>query len=171
MLVAALIWLRVPDAHSDGKGAGFKEQLAGIREVFASRHFWRYARMGFWMTGGFMAVQGLWASRWMNVLEGMDRAAIASRLTWISGAMLAGFLFMGFFATRLVHRGIKLEKVYLGAMVVALGSFGLICLAPGLAGNLPVAGARHLLLRCPTSRIRSSPKHSRPHCPGAPTRH
>ena len=142
VLVAALIWLRVPDAHSDGKGAGFKEQLAGVREVFASRHFWRYAPMGFWMTGGFMAVQGLWASRWMNVLEGMDRAAIASRLTWISGAMLAGFLFMGFFATRLVHRGIKLEKVYLGAMIVALGSFGLICLAPGLAGNLlwPVLG-------------------------------
>ena len=42
--------------------------------------------------------------------------AIAVRLTWISAAMLAGFLFMGFFATGLVRRGIKLEKVYLGAM-------------------------------------------------------
>ena len=62
-----------------------------------------------------MAVQGLWASRWM-ITEGMDRPPFAVRLTWISGAMLAGFLFMGFFATTLVHRGIKLEKVYLGAM-------------------------------------------------------
>ena len=76
--------------------------------------------MGFWFTGGFMAVQGLWASRWMAVLEGMDSAAIALRLTWISGAMLGGFLFMGFFASKLVHRGIKLDKIYLNAMITAI---------------------------------------------------
>ena len=98
--------------------------------------------MGFWMTGGFMAVQGLWASRWMMVLENMDRAAVAVRLTWISGAMLAGFLFMGFFATTLVHRGIKLEKVYIGSMFAALAAFALISLAPGTGGDLlwPVLG-------------------------------
>lgn len=142
VLVAAIIWFRVPDAHSDGKSAGFREQLAGVRQVFSSRHFWRYAPMGFWMTGGFMAVQGLWASRWMMVLENMDRAAVAVRLTWISGAMLAGFLFMGFFATTLVHRGIKLEKVYIGSMFAALAAFALISLAPGTGGDLlwPVLG-------------------------------
>ena len=136
VLVAAIIWFRVPDAHSDGKSAGFREQLAGVRQVFSSRHFWRYAPMGFWMTGGFMAVQGLWASRWMNVLEGMNGAAIASRLTWISAAMLAGFLFMGFFATRLVHRGSRLDWIYRGAMALALAAFALISLRPGLAGGL-----------------------------------
>jgi len=92
--------------------------------------------MGFWFTGGFMAVQGLWASRWMTVMEGMDGPGIAVRLTWMSGAMLAGFMFMGFFATRLVHRGIKLENVYLGAMVVAIALFGLIGGLPNFAGGL-----------------------------------
>ncbi|MCG2575846.1 MFS transporter [Dechloromonas sp. XY25] len=136
VLVAALIWWRVPDAHGDHKRAGFAEQLAGVREVFSSRHFWRYAPMGLLMTGGFMAVQGLWASRWMMVQEDMERSAVALRLTWISGAMLAGFLVMGFFATRLVHRGVKLEHVYRGAMSAALGSFALIGLFPGVAGDL-----------------------------------
>lgn len=136
VLVAALIWWRVPDAHGDRKGAGFAEQLAGVREVFSSRHFWRYAPMGLMMTGGFMAVQGLWASRWMMVQENMERAAVAVRLTWISGAMLVGFLVMGFFATRLVHRGVKLENVYRGAMSAALASFALISLLPGVAGDL-----------------------------------
>jgi predicted MFS family arabinose efflux permease len=142
VLVAAIIWFRVPDTHGDQKGAGFAEQLAGVREVFSSRHFWHYAPMGFMMTGGFMAVQGLWASRWMMVLEDMERAAVAVRLTWISGAMLGGFLFMGFFATRLVHRGIKLENVYRGAMAAALASFALISFLPGVAGDLlwPVLG-------------------------------
>ncbi len=142
VIVAAIIWFRVPDAHGEHKGAGFAEQLAGVKTVFSSRHFWRYAPMGLMMTGGFMAVQGLWASRWMMVLEHMDRAAVAVRLTWISGAMLAGFLFMGFFATGLVRRGVKLEKVYIGSMVAALISFALISLQPGFAGDLlwPILG-------------------------------
>ena len=142
VLVAAIIWFRVPDAHGDQKGAGFSEQLAGVKEVFSSRHFWRFAPMGFMMTGGFMAVQGLWASRWMMVLENMDRASVAVRLTWISGAMLVGFLFMGFFATGLVRRGVKLEKVYIGSMIAALISFGLISFRPDVAGDLlwPILG-------------------------------
>jgi len=142
LLVAALLWFLVPDTKEHGKSGGFAEQMAGVRTVFSSQNFWRYAPMGFWFTGGFMAVQGLWASRWMTVLEGLDGAAIAARLTLMSAIMLAGFLFMGFFATLLVRRGIRLEKVYLGAMLVALAAFALISTQPGLAGNLlwPVLG-------------------------------
>jgi hypothetical protein len=79
----------------------------------------------------------------MSVLEGLDRASIATRLTWISAAMLMGFLFMGFFATSLVRRGIKLEIIYRGAMLLALGCFALIASRPDLAGTLlwPVFGA------------------------------
>ena len=134
LLVAALIAWLVPDRSSEGHGAGLREQLAGVGQIYRSRHFWRYAPMGFWFTGGFMAVQGLWASRWMSVLEGMERGDIANRLTWISGAMLAGFLFMGFFATALVRRGIRLERVYLGAMSSAFVAFAAIALQPTLAG-------------------------------------
>jgi predicted MFS family arabinose efflux permease len=143
LAVAATLWLVVPDKASDTKGTGLAEQLAGVRAIFSSRHFWRYAPMGLLFTGGFMAVQGLWASRWMAVLEGMDGPAIAARLTWMSAAMLAGFLFMGFFATGLVRRGIKLERIYLGAMLVALACFAVISARPTLAGGLlwPILGA------------------------------
>jgi len=143
LAVAATLWRVVPDKPGDARGAGLAEQLAGVRAIFSSRHFWRYAPMGLLFTGGFMAVQGLWASRWMAVLEGMDGPAIAARLTWMSGAMLAGFLFMGFFATGLVRRGIKLERIYLAAMLVALACFALISARPTLAGSLlwPILGA------------------------------
>ena len=143
LAVAAALWWFVPDKASDGKGTGFAEQLAGVRSIFASRHFWRYAPAGFWFTGGFMAVQGLWASRWMNVMEGLDGAAVAARLTWMGSAMLGGFLFMGFFATALVHRGVSLEKVYRWAMLAAFAAFALICAQPQFAGGWlwPVLGA------------------------------
>lgn len=136
LAVATTLWLVVPDKPGDAKGTGLADQFAGVRTVFSSRHFWRYAPMGLLFTGGFMAVQGLWASRWMAVLEGLSGPAIATRLTWMSGAMLAGFLFMGFFATGMVRRGVKLERIYLGAMLVALASFALISARPTLAGGL-----------------------------------
>lgn len=143
LAVASALWFFVPDKASDGKGAGFAEQLAGVRSIFASRHFWRYAPAGFWFTGGFMAVQGLWASRWMNVMENLDGAAVAARLTWMGMAMLGGFLFMGFFATALVHRGVSLGKVYRWAMIAAFAAFAIIGLQPQFVGGLlwPVLGA------------------------------
>lgn len=136
LAVAALLWLVVPDKASESSGQGFAEQLAGVKTIFSSPHFWRYAPMGFWMTGGFMAVQGLWASRWMMELEGLTRAEVAGRLTWLSAAMLAGFVFLGFFATRLVHRGIKLSQLYVVAMIVAIIVFALIILQPNLASGI-----------------------------------
>ena len=143
LVVAGALWGFVPDKPTEDKGASVAEQLSGVRQIFGSRHFWRYAPMGLLFTGGFMAVQGLWASRWMAVLEGMNGPSVAARLTWMSGAMLAGFLFMGFFATGLVRRGIKLERIYLGAMLVALACFALISARPTFAGGLlwPVLGA------------------------------
>ena len=143
LLVAAALFFFVPDKQEASSAGGFREQMAGVRSIFGSAHFWRYGPMGLIFTGGFMAVQGLWASRWMSVLEGIDGAGIAARLTLISGAMLAGFLFMGFFATGLQRRGIRLDRLYFWAMVVALACFAVISLQPTFAGNWlwPILGA------------------------------
>ncbi len=143
VLVAASLWHFVPEKEIDGKGTGFTEQMAGVKSIFSSRHFWRYAPMGFFFTGGFMAVQGLWATRWMSVMENMEAGAIAARLTWMSGSMLLGFLFMGFFATRLVHRGISLDRVYTSAMMLSAIILASLSLAPQMASDLlwPLLGA------------------------------
>ena len=143
LAVAAALWHFVPEKPAAEQAAGLRAQLSGVAHIFSSRHFWRYAPMGFWFTGGFMAVQGLWATRWMSVMEQMERAAIADRLTWMSGSMLAGFLCMGFFATALVRRGISLERIYLGAMLVALAVFAALTGAPRAGSDWlwPVLGA------------------------------
>ena len=136
LAVAAVIWWLVPDRPAVERGASLAEQFSGVKQIFLSRHFWRYGPLAFWLTGGFMAVQGLWATRWMNVIEHMGSAAIATRLTWISGAMLAGFLFMGFFATGLVRRGVRLENIYLAAMLTAIAGLASLTSFPTLGGNL-----------------------------------
>lgn len=134
-LVATLIGCFSPDKAIAPQGTGLREQLTGLRQILSSRHFWTYAPMGLWVTGGFMAVQGLWASRWMAVMEGLPAPGVANRLTGMSLAMLTGFLFMGFFATPLVRRGIRLETLYAAAMTGGVASLGILVLWPAATGD------------------------------------
>jgi predicted MFS family arabinose efflux permease len=113
VVVSAVIWLVVPDPHKGGPvhAAGLAEQLAGVRQVMTDRQFWRYAPMVTMSIGGFMAVQGLWVSRWMAEVEGFGRLQIAQQLTWLNAAMIAGCLFMGFMTTPLIRRGFGEAKI------------------------------------------------------------
>jgi predicted MFS family arabinose efflux permease len=116
--VAGAIWFVVPEKGGQPQGAGLAEQLAGVRQVMTSRPFWRYAPMVALAIGGFMAVQGLWVSRWLAEVEGLGRPAIAQQLTVFNAAFLAGCLAMGFVMTPLVRRGIT-EAAILKVVAVA----------------------------------------------------
>lgn len=129
--VAVAIGLLTPEKPTAARHVQLAAQFADLAEILKSRQFWRYAPMGFWVTGGFMAVQGLWASRWMNVMEGLGPTAVANRLSWIGLAMLAGFLFMGFFATPLVRRGVSLSKLYTAAMALGVACLAAVAGQPG----------------------------------------
>jgi MFS family permease len=109
--VSALIWVAVPDSSGSVQAAGLAEQLAGVRRVMTHRQFWRYAPMVTLSIGGFMAVQGLWVSRWMAEVEGLGRVQIAEQLTWLNVAMIGGCLFMGFVTTPLIRRGFGEAKI------------------------------------------------------------
>ena len=129
--VSALIWLVVPDPRKSGHvhEAGLAEQLAGVGQVMTSRQFWRYAPMVTLSIGGFMAVQGLWVSRWMTEVEGFGRTQIAQQLTWLNAAMIAGCLFMGFMTTPLIRRGFgeaKILDVIAVAFVIVFAAINLL---------------------------------------------
>lgn len=118
VLVAMVIWFAVPERPRPAHGLGWAEQVAGVKRVMTDRTFWRYAPMVTMAIGGFMAIQGLWVSRWLAEIEGLDRVQIARELTLLNGAMLAGCLFMGFAMTPLVRRGVS-EAAVVHAVAVA----------------------------------------------------
>jgi predicted MFS family arabinose efflux permease len=129
LAVAVLIWLVVPDRGGATRGAGLGEQLAGVRRVMTDRQFWRYAPMVTMSIGGFMAMQGLWVSRWMTEVEGFGRPLIAQQLTVLNAAMIAGCLFMGFATTPLIRRGFdeaKILNVIAVAFVVVFAAINLL---------------------------------------------
>jgi hypothetical protein len=62
--------------------------------------------------------------------------AVAAQLSSMNIAVLAGMLFMGAFATRLVERGVKLESLYRGAMLIACLTLGLMVSQPQISSLL-----------------------------------
>ena len=112
-LVAALwIWLHVPDTPGPAERQGVKAQWAGVRKVFANARFWWIAPLGGFGMGAFFAVQGLWSVPWLIEVNGYDRAAAARHLLLMGIAMLAGFLSLGLFATRLARRGLHPRHLF-----------------------------------------------------------
>lgn len=123
---ALLIWRSVPDRNDGSPGAGWAEQMAGVRQILIDPGFRRYAPMVLTCIGGFMAIQGLWVSRWMAEVGALSRPLIAQQLTWMNGAMLAGCLFMGFMTTRLIRRGVPATRILGIAATMTVLVFGAI---------------------------------------------
>lgn len=123
VVVSLVIWLVVPDKGGPSLGVGIGEQVAGVRQVMTDRQFWRYAPMVAVCIGGFMAIQGLWVSRWMAEVEGLDRQQIAQQLTLLNAAMLFGCLFMGFVTTPLIRRGVPAARILNVVAIVSIVVF------------------------------------------------
>ena len=140
LLVAVIIFLVVPEGPScapqSGRQNGLRRQFSEIRLIFRAPKFWRIAPAAFFFSGGFNALQGLWAARWISVHSGGDKMATAAQLTGMNIAVLIGMMLIGVFATELVRRGIKLTMLYRNAMLLALLAIGAMVLMPRLDGLL-----------------------------------
>jgi MFS family permease len=134
LLMAGLIYVVVPEspglASQPGASNSLWLQLKDMRQVFRAPEFWRLAPIAFLLTGGFQALQGLWAARWMSIQAGGDKMAVATQLSSMNLAVLTGMVFMGVFATRLVAGGVKLESLYRGAMLIACLTLGIMVTQP-----------------------------------------
>lgn len=114
-----------PASHTH-TAEGFVAQWRGVRRIFASAHFWRFAPLGLTMTGGFMAVQGLWSMIWLMQVNGYSRAEAADHLAAMSFAMLFTYIGIGLLATRLARRGIPPLRLFAGGVGLSIVMLGLI---------------------------------------------
>ena len=110
--VAIAIFVRVPDTPRSLHAAGLAAQWRGVRSVFAHPRFWWIVPLGGFGMGSFMAIQGLWSVPWLIEVEGYSRAVAARHLLVMGAVMLAGYLGLGLFATRLARRGILSRHLF-----------------------------------------------------------
>lgn len=123
---SAWLFLRAPDEGRTGAPEPLSAQWAGVKTVFGSLRFWRHVPLGMVFTGGFMALQGLWATGWLMEVNGYARAAAARHLTGMNVAMLAGYLVIGLVATPLARRGITAAHLVGFGVPVAIATLLLV---------------------------------------------
>jgi predicted MFS family arabinose efflux permease len=124
--VAAWIWVKVPDTPASEKPAGFASQWAGVKSVFVHPRFWWITPLGGVGMGAFMAIQGLWSVPWLMEVNGYDRATAARHLLVAGVTILAGYLLIGLFASRLVRRGIHPSHLFAAGFATNAAAFAAI---------------------------------------------
>ncbi len=110
VLISALIYFTVPrrqEGTARATGAGLKDQIRGIGEIFTSPAFWWVAPVAVASQTSFLAIQSLWSGPWLADVGGLPRDQVASHLLLIAVAMIAGFISMGVIADRLGRLGVK----------------------------------------------------------------
>lgn len=120
VLVAALLFFSVPQRDIGVTRDSLAAQLKDVAGILAHRTFWRYAPPMTFITGGFLAVQGLWAVPWLIEVEGLTRHQAAEILFALNLAMLVSHLGIATFATRLARAGISPSTLLVAGFGLAL---------------------------------------------------
>ena len=138
----AVIALAVPGWRGAAPAAADAPQ--GYGTVWRHAYFQRLAPLGFFVYGGMVAMQTLWAGPWMQRVAGYTALESATGLFWINVSMLCTFwtwgmvnpwlLRKGFGADRLMAMGLPLCSVVLLGIILAGpqaggGAWALFCVS------------------------------------------
>lgn len=133
----ALVALCVPRDGAAKVGTEGVPGSGGYRGIVRHPLFLRTAPAGFFIYGGMIGVQALWAGPWLTRVSGLDAGAAARGLFTISLVMLFAFMAWGSVMPRLARRGIDAMRLMRGGLPLCL----LLLLANLWLG--PAAGAWH----------------------------
>jgi MFS family permease len=123
-LVVALLIFTSAEKRASAAGETLGEQLRGLASVLSSPVYWRFAPLSATVTGGFMAVQGLWAVPWLMHFNGYSRDVAAFHLLLTGIAMVSGFVGIATQVGWLQRRGIAAQTL----LLTGLGSGLLVIL-------------------------------------------
>jgi predicted MFS family arabinose efflux permease len=125
LLVAALVLVaamvpRDPPASAAGQGKVVEGGEAGYLGIVRHPLFLRLAPLAFFVYGGMIAIQALWAGPWLTRVHGLGAEGAAQGLFGINLAMLLAFLAWGAVMPRLSARGLGAVSLITWGLPLAL---------------------------------------------------
>jgi len=117
-LVAAMIYLVVPERRQQAEPAPLSAQLADVGQIYRDRVFLGLAPLLATTAGAQIGLQTLWAGPWLKDVAGLDRTGVANVLFISAAGFFAGILISGAVADWLSRRGVSLITVMLGFLAV-----------------------------------------------------
>lgn len=144
----AIIALRVPDwgaqLPSDAgppekkasANGGKVDAPAGYAMVWRHPYFQRMAPLGFFVYGGMVAMQTLWAGPWMQRVAGYTPLEAATGLFWINVSMLCTFWTWGMVNPWLLRKGVGVDRLIALGLPLSLAVLtGIIVAGPQAGGG------------------------------------
>ena len=107
LVVAAMMWLVVPERPGSQAGGSFGEQVSAVGRIMRDGFFWRLVPIFAAQQGTFIGVQTLWIGPWLRDVAGQDAATRSVTMFWAAVAMTLGFLSSGFVAAAMARRGVS----------------------------------------------------------------
>lgn len=141
-MLGIALWVPRWQAGRPAAGAGASPAPGGYAVVWRHPYFQRMAPLGFFVYGGMVAMQTLWAGPWMQQVAGYSALESAIGLFWINVAMLCTFWTWGMVNPWLMRRGFGADRLILAGLPLSL----FILLAIIVAG--PAAGGAAWALFC-----------------------
>jgi hypothetical protein len=138
LAMAGIAW-RVPRDALPPKADVVVQDRAGYRAVFRHRAFILYGPLAFFVYGGLIAVQTLWAGPWLTRMAGYSSQQAAAGLFVINLCMLGAFLSWGLVMPRLSARGLGAQRLMTWGLALNPLILGCILMWPSSVGPWPWA--------------------------------
>lgn len=106
--MAVIAWQVPPRSHA---GAAAQGGRASYASVWRHPYFRRMTPLGFFVYGGLVAMQTLWAGPWMVRVAGYSPLQAATGLFWINLSMLGTFWTWGLVNPMLARRGLGTDRL------------------------------------------------------------
>lgn len=124
------------DATPTGRSRPAGEVPQGYSVVWRHPYFQRLAPLGFFVYGGMVAMQTLWAGPWMQRVAGYTPLQAATGLFWINVSMLCAFWTWGLVNPWLQRRGLGADRLMAAGLPACLVLLlGIIVAGPGAGGG------------------------------------
>lgn len=120
LLLSMLVTLWLVPRDAPVAAATTAADDTGYRAVLAHPLFRRMAPLAFFLYGGLIAMQSLWAGPWLTRVAGWSATAAAQGLFFINLAMLFTFMAWGVVMPRLVRRGFTAEQLMTWGLPLSL---------------------------------------------------
>ena len=135
LLVAITLAVAVPQVPAPADDGDATR--GGYRSIFGSRIFLSYAPLAIFGSGGFSAIQSLWAGPWLIEVAGLTRAGAAQVLLAYGLSLLVGYLMVAAIGARIAATRHGPRRWFIGSLTVAYAALGVIVANPFPDSSLP----------------------------------
>ena len=120
LMVATTLALATPAPGTANPAARALPGSGGYRRIFGSRIFLSYAPLAVFFSGGFSAIQSLWAGPWLAEVAGLSRAAAAAVLLAYGFSLFCGYLLLAAVGSRINARPAAARRWYIGSLAISV---------------------------------------------------